>query len=356
MITQSRNTIAVPPGETIKEQLEDRNMTQRELASRTGYSEKHISQLINGQATLSVDAALKLECVFGVPSSFWSGLEADYRADLARVEQENDMEAEETLARKSPYAQCVKLGWLPPAANAKEKVRCLREFFCVSSLQFVLLPEKNLLPKIAYRCMDAQECHEMARAIWAQQAKKKAESVHVERLDLYKLEQMIPAFRAMTNEPPNEFHPKLKEMCASCGVALVLIPHLEGSGIQGASFATNFGVALALTARGKWADRFWFDFFHELCHILEMHFSQAEVDTDEQNEAADAFARNTLIPQHEYDKLSYLPLTAESIRAFAQSVGIAPGIVVGRLQKEGLLEYDHMNSLKIKYELKKRAA
>ena len=43
MIKNSKNYIAVPPGETIREQLEDREMTQKEFAIRMGMSEKHIS-------------------------------------------------------------------------------------------------------------------------------------------------------------------------------------------------------------------------------------------------------------------------------------------------------------------------
>jgi hypothetical protein len=36
---------------------------------------------------------------------------------------------------------------------------------------------------------------------------------------------------------------------------------------------------------------------------------------------------------------------------FARVVGIAPGIVVGRMQKEGLLEWNRLNHLKEKYSL-----
>ncbi len=47
-MVKSRSFIATPPGATIKEQLIDRGLSQKEFALRMGMSEKHISKLING--------------------------------------------------------------------------------------------------------------------------------------------------------------------------------------------------------------------------------------------------------------------------------------------------------------------
>ena len=95
----SKSVIAIPPGATIREQLENRGMKQKEFALRMGLSEKHISRLINGQAELTEDVALRLESVLGLPASFWNNLEVLYREQLARVNAENRLEkdAEERL-------------------------------------------------------------------------------------------------------------------------------------------------------------------------------------------------------------------------------------------------------------------
>ena len=42
--------------------------------------------------------------------------------------------------------------------------------------------------------------------------------------------------------------------------------------------------------------------------------------------------------------------TADSVAEFAQSVDIAPFIVVGRLQKENRIRYDQLTTLKPRYE------
>ena len=66
MLEESRHYIATPPGATIKEQIVDRGMTQKEFAIRMGMSEKHISKLINGDVHLTPDVAERLELVLGI--------------------------------------------------------------------------------------------------------------------------------------------------------------------------------------------------------------------------------------------------------------------------------------------------
>ena len=57
---RSHSIIATPPGATIREQIVDREMNQKELAARMGMSEKHISKLINGEVQLTMDKSLWL--------------------------------------------------------------------------------------------------------------------------------------------------------------------------------------------------------------------------------------------------------------------------------------------------------
>lgn len=102
-MVRSRSFIATPPGATIKEQLNDRGMSQKEFAARMDMSEKHISKLINGDVQLTPEVSVRLEMVLGVPAKFWNNLEAIYREKLIKVEAENAMEADEAQAKQLPY-------------------------------------------------------------------------------------------------------------------------------------------------------------------------------------------------------------------------------------------------------------
>ena len=98
---RSRTIIATPPGATIKEQLDDRGMTQKEFALRMDMLEKHVSQLIKVRLTPAV--ALRLESVIGVPASYWNNLETRYREKLLLVEEENAMDSDIALSKLFPY-------------------------------------------------------------------------------------------------------------------------------------------------------------------------------------------------------------------------------------------------------------
>jgi len=70
---------AVPPGETIRENMVYLNMNQEELAVRLGISAKHLSDVLNGIAPITHDTALKLESVIGPSAEFWMELETNYQ-------------------------------------------------------------------------------------------------------------------------------------------------------------------------------------------------------------------------------------------------------------------------------------
>ena len=75
-----------PPGETLREELEYREMTQAALAGRMGRPVTTVSEIIDGQAPITPDTAQQLELVLGVPAHFWLALEQSYREYLARDE------------------------------------------------------------------------------------------------------------------------------------------------------------------------------------------------------------------------------------------------------------------------------
>ena len=106
----SKSIVAVPPGFTISEQLDERRMTQKEFAARIVFSENHVSKLINGDVELTPETAVKLEYVLDIPAKFWNRLEAAYREDLAKAQQENSMEAEEELAVQFQYQKLDRRG------------------------------------------------------------------------------------------------------------------------------------------------------------------------------------------------------------------------------------------------------
>lgn len=77
----------VPTGKIIKNYLKEYSISQKELAKRTGISERHLSHLLNGESGLTEEVALKIEKVLNkIPASYWLNYETKYREALAREE------------------------------------------------------------------------------------------------------------------------------------------------------------------------------------------------------------------------------------------------------------------------------
>jgi len=120
--------------------------------------------------------------------------------------------------------------------------------------------------------------------------------------------------------------------------------------LHGATFFDGNKIVVGLTVRGKDADKFWFSLFHELAHIIYGHVGKMEGTTENDEKCADEFAKNTLIPENQYEEfINQNEYTKISITEFANKVSIDVGIVVGRLQKDGYIQYSWHNDLKTRY-------
>ena len=78
---------AVPPGETLKDELEVRKMTQKALAQKMGRPLQVVNEIILGKKSITAPTALDLEKALGVSAVFWMNLETGYQLTKARLER-----------------------------------------------------------------------------------------------------------------------------------------------------------------------------------------------------------------------------------------------------------------------------
>ncbi|MCF0106427.1 MAG: helix-turn-helix domain-containing protein [Holdemanella sp.] len=348
-MVKSRTYIAIPPGATIKEQLIDRHLSQKEFAIRMNLSQKHVSKLINGDVQLTSDVANRLELVLGVPATFWNNLESIYREKLTKALAENEMESDIEIIKKLPYKEMEKNEWIPATKNMKERVVNLRKFFEVVNLSLIM---DASLCNIACRRLNETEKSDYALLAWAQKAKLEAREMETSSVDINILRKRISEIREMTIENPDEFIEKLKSILSKCGIALVFLPHIGGSYLHGATFYDGKKIVIGITLRGKVADKFWFSLFHEIGHIVLGHIENGNGTSEQDEKDADAFAQDILIHPEDYNSfINNNSFSEESIIEFSHNIGIAPGILVGRLQKDAYIPYNAYNDLKINYSM-----
>ncbi|MCT7990565.1 helix-turn-helix transcriptional regulator [Laspinema olomoucense] len=84
IVNQYQPNFVSPPGETLLERLQEREILVEELAAKMGISEVTIASLISGNTPITLEIALQLEQFLGIPAHFWNNRERHYREYLAR--------------------------------------------------------------------------------------------------------------------------------------------------------------------------------------------------------------------------------------------------------------------------------
>ncbi|MGO8695276.1 MAG: ImmA/IrrE family metallo-endopeptidase [Rectinemataceae bacterium] len=345
-----------PPGDSILDALEEKGWTQAELAERTGYSSKHINQLVQGKAPINEETALKLERALGASAGFWLNREAQFRELLARRSELEDLKSSVPWLSELPIADMLRFGWIKRHGDrALQVAECLR-YFGVASVE--AWREQYPTVVLAYRASDKVAKDHGVVAAWLRWGERQSETLSCQPYDKSILEANFDAMRKLTLESdPQVFLPALTRLCAASGVALAVARAPKGCPVSGLTRWLQPDKALVmLSLRYKSNDQFWFTFFHELAHILlhgkRMLFLEAlpEGLSDQAEAEANQWAGVFLIPKDSERRLPALGQDEASIHRFAEELGIAPGIVVGRMQKEGLLPWaSRLNHLKVRY-------
>ena len=79
--------VATHPGELIKDELKERNMTQKQLSELTGIKPSVLSETINGKRSISLSVAMALEKALGIPAEIWMNLQTQYDIDSTNIEE-----------------------------------------------------------------------------------------------------------------------------------------------------------------------------------------------------------------------------------------------------------------------------
>jgi len=335
--------LPIPPGEYLAEVLEAKGMAQAELARRIGRPFQAVNEIIKGEKAITPATALQLEKALDVPAHIWTGLESRYQLVKARLEERKQLQKESAFLPRTLYKQLADLDCVERTRDSEHKIRELHRFYGVSSL--ANLPGIKAY-EASFRCGAAREASSYALAAWLRCAELRAVKAPTESFDKGKLKEALGEIRALSMKKPPEFMPELERLLAECGVVLILLPHFPKTYAHGATFWLRpVKAVLLMSIRGKWADIFWFSLFHEIGHIL-LHPKKTFIDEDRvlpelarQEKESDAFAEELLIGAEKLGEfVRKADLSQEAIETFAREVGISAGIVVGRLQHEGLLK------------------
>lgn len=345
--TEYKNLIAFHPGSYVEDLVADLNISQKEFASRLGVSAKTISTLINAESNLSIDLALKLEKLTGIDYQTWINLQNNY--DKKKLEIENEkIKDEDIVLDKIDFKYFKKNGLVEDKKYKRsEKKDSLYSTLYISSLTYL----SAFNPLVSYRNNDIDNLKSVVNSnIMLCLAENIARNMSQQKLDISKLNDYLPEIKAMNLEEYEDFMPRLKQLLMECGIVLVTLPHLSGSGLNGAcKIFKNGSVLLLVTDKNKRADIFWFSLMHELGHIINKDFytDLYDIETYEKKEKiADKFSEEIFLSESEYEEFKVAgDFSYRSLVEFAKRKSIMPSILIGRLKNDKLIEQNKLNDL-----------
>jgi HTH-type transcriptional regulator / antitoxin HigA len=215
------------------------------------------------------------------------------------------------------------------------------------------------LASVSYRHSPSFKSSEEALLVWLRFGERAADAMECADFDRARFIEELTRIRALTVKSIEVFIPEIVSRCAAAGVAFALVKPLDGVALSGISrWLTPRKALIQQSLRHKANDHFWFTFYHEAAHLLLHSRKSVFLDGNGyssadpvEEEEANAWAANFLVPQAALRSfIAGFGGTASEVETFAASQGIAPGIVVGQLQKRGVLEFKHMNGLKVRFQ------
>jgi len=348
----------VPTGYVIKDYLDEYDISQKDLSKRIGVSEKHISNVLSGKARLTEEMALKLEYVLkDIPASYWLNYEVKYREYLVRSNSEKHLSSAnlKQIAKRFHFDEVFSgLDWdIVKQAEEMLKILSISDFDCF----------ENAYGKMQVDFMEDGGQSE-AIAIWLKMCE---EQIEIQNSDIsqreYKkknLENSIDMLkRAALDSSMSGIEVTARKICNRAGIYLVIYPAIKNCKVRGALYSYRNHPAIFLSGRFKTHDNIWFAFFHEIGHLLK-HYNMGDIDVSMESEhengkeaEANEYARSILIQDDAYKnfllQVSERPKEAKKmIISFANQQGVLPGVVVGRMQHDKVIDHKEWNELKNK--------
>ena len=350
--------LLIHPGETISDLLEERGMSQKELALRTGVSEAFLSDVINGKKNVSSGLAAGLEYAFGVPSSFWLNLQANYDTELLIFKENESIDEEELRVFRKIHdvvKYLLKESYIKDGLTQIQSIIELRRFFHVRRLTGL----KMLVPMGAFRMSEKATVDSDVLGAWLCICKNRTSEKKLDSdFKSENIDDLITGIKKIMMDPSCDIQKNLTVLFGRYGIDFSIVKNFRGAPVHG-YIARKEGETyqMVLTLRGAFADIFWFSLFHELGHIVNGDipkigsYIDAQNSKDEKRESkADLFASRSLLDQASCERfLGRGNFSYSCICDYAKTQCVPPYMVIGRLQKEGVIPWTRYQRYKPRY-------
>ena len=327
---------AFPPGDFLRDELDARGWTQAEFSELIKRPPRLVNEIIAGKRAISPETAHDFAEAFGTSAQLWMNLETAWQ--LSKVAPRTEMISREAALRERfPVREMVKRGWIGSSKSIEELEKSVLGFFDLKSAN-----DPVAFPHAARRNYEKEKDVTGFQWAWIFRVNQLATALKVPAFDEEKLKAALPELERLMTEPEEIRH--VPAMLAKCGVRFVVVEPIPGSEIQGVCFWIGTAPVIGLTLKGDQIDRFWFNLWHEIEHVLRGDGKDGliiedfdENDTDDCEKIVNELAANRCVPSRAMADFfaRHNPMFAEkSFIGFSKIVKRHPGIVAGQIQKK----------------------
>lgn len=283
-----------PPGEFLEEKIQEMNMDAKDLAERMGYTPKTVNEILKGKCRITTDVAFSLECVTGIPISFWLNAQRGYEEELFRLKIKKSLKNQAKWRSCFPISELNPRSWIKDINSKEDGVSPILMFFGMSNPRaWENYYYKNRL-KVAFRISLAETEDPYAASVWMRRGEILADQIEMEKQNDKKVRSIIkkgmPDFVELAKadvaswetlrrkkalpKPKvgedfiDEGMRKLQELGAKFGIKIIYAQNFKSAPIHGMARWYKDIPVIQLHDRFKDRKAFWFTFFHELGHIV----------------------------------------------------------------------------------------
>lgn len=320
------------PIAAIEFRMEQGGLTARDLIPLIG-SRAKVSEVLAGKREITMTMARALHEHLGIPAAVL--LQRSTRDAVSD-------NAEDVQWDKFPIETLAKAGWIKRHNANEDAYMLLKPLSVAGGGTRACAP---MFRKTRNSRANAKT-DTYALIAWCWRARSQAEKVKLKTR--YRPHTITLEFlRKLAALSRHEDGPlRAREYLAAHGIALVIVPHLPRTYLDGAALKLDDGrPVVAITLRFDRIDHFWFCLFHELAHI-EKHLDEDEKAepffddlslkaADEKEEEADEYARDGLIPEAvwaDFDERK--DFSPAAVMSFAEKIKVHPAVVAGRIRHQ----------------------
>lgn len=331
---------AFPPGDFLAEELEARHWSQNDFAEILGRPAQFVSEIISGKKEITRESAAQIGAAFNQSPELWLNLQNSYLLwrqghDTATQDGLDLVRRRARLNALAPVALLRKRGFLSGSTVA-ELEQEIRALYDIDDLD----QDPGFLA--AARRTNRDEPTPTQKA-WLACARRAARAVQVRTYNQEALRRLGEDLARFATD--SAAFADLPLRYADAGIRLVYLEAFPGSKLDGTSFLLDdMSPVIALSGRGHRLDKVLFTLLHETAHVVLGHVRLDAFVIDEdgrcadpRERAADELALTWTFPR----AVSQPPELVRRpwLEAEARRHGVHPVVVLGYLQKQGLIDW-----------------